>query len=251
VKHETPSGQFIELVNARCAQGHSYESSWQFVRTNNPSLYERMKTEGAPKVNLANSADASEIERLRAVIARESKVAVGLANSLMERCAYTFERAWAETKILNKDVHARIADAQKRVMSLTNAKPDPTAAAPGGPAVLPVDYRLVEADLKAMPEAAFADERAFDLLAQLTKSTSSGTAELQRDWVAHASELPASAYAALLDSAAERGASLFDGDKGRAREAVAQKFPNIAQAAKAGVTPKPDAGMAKLFGVAA
>ena len=71
--HETPAGQFIELVNARVAQGHDYTESWTFVRRNNPSLYSRMQTAGAPKLSLGNSANASEIERLRAVIRQRSK----------------------------------------------------------------------------------------------------------------------------------------------------------------------------------
>lgn len=125
--HETPSGQFIDLVNAEVARGRDYTDAWQFVRRNNPALYDRMRTEGSPKgADLSNSANATEIERLRAVISKESKTAVSLANALMEKCRYTFDQAWAATKVANADVHKRIADAQQRVMALTNAKTDMT-----------------------------------------------------------------------------------------------------------------------------
>lgn len=204
-----------------------------------------MQTEGAPKLSLGNSANASEIERLRAVIARESKIAVDLTNDLMVKCNYTFEHAWGQTKLFNKDVHARIADAHRQVQQLANAKPTP-----GGPGASPADYRLVETELKTFPESAFADDRAVDLLTPFTMGRIDNAAELQRAWAGHASELPASAYSTLLDLAAEKGSTLFAGDKVRAREAVVQRFPNIARAAAAGVTPKSDESMSKALGVA-
>lgn len=243
MKHETAAGQFIELVNARCAQGHDYTDSWQFVRRNNPDLYRRMSTEGAPKADLGNSANASEIARLRAVISRESKIAVDLANGLMVKCNYPFEKAWAETKIFNKDVHARIADAHRQVQQLVNAKP-------AAPAAQPVDHRLVETDLKGIAESVWGDERVAALLGEFAPPQAAGRdpQNMAITWAAHCDELPPKAYAGLIDIAAELAASLYDGDKGLAREAVLRKYPNIARAAEVGVKPVPDAAMAKALG---
>ncbi len=251
MKHETAAGQFIELVNARCAQGHDYTASWQFVRANNPSLYEKMKTEGAPKVNLANSANASEIERLRAVIARESKTAVSLANSLMERCAYTFERAWAETKIMNKDVHQRIADAHKRVLELTNAQPNPAAAASApatetAPSVPPANAKSLHEDFLMLPGTVW---DAPDIKKLVGEPEGAAGAMVRQAWDRERHNLKAAAFAKLLDAAAKVAASLFDDDVERARATLAARLPAIARAAVAGVEPAKDEDMAKLLNV--
>lgn len=250
--HETPAGQFIELVNARVAQGHDYTESWTFVRRNNPSLYSRMQTAGAPKLSLGNSANASEIERLRAVIRQRSKQVVDLANGYMGSHGYTFERAWIETKNLHRALHAEIEEANRKVLGLVNAVPAPGGpAAPSAapqPSVPPADPKALHEDFLMMPAAVW-DTPEVIKLAGLPEG--GGGSMTRQAWSGGMHDMKPAAFVTLLDVAAKIASNLFNNDVERARASLASRFQNIARAAVAGVAPAKDEQMAKALNVPA
>lgn len=251
--HETAAGQFIALVNERTGQGQSYESSWQFVRQNNPDLYRRMSTEGAPTVSLGNAAQANEIERNRAVVKQRANQIVNLANAIMVECGYDFEKAYATTKLRHRQLHDEMNEANKRVMSLTNAKRNPaatalaTATAPA-PSVPPAEAMALHEDFLMMPSTAW-DAPEIKKLVGEPEGAAAGMVRQAFDREVY--NLKPAAFAKLLDVAAKVAASLFNGDVEQARATLAARLPAIARAAVAGVAPAKDEEMAKLLNVPA